>query len=348
MAALQSECYVFDPRPNYPLLLTAKRYWSSGSDASSPNAYDSNGYTLVFAHATGFHKEQYEPMIGDLYHLLPSNTRIHEVWSVDAPNCGEAAELNEEYLRWGYDEIFGWQEYARALHAFLAGLGTGVDVDFTKRRLVLLGHSLGAVAQVLSLTYQPQLNPEIIILLEIPSYIPEHLRHTHNYLADASEKRRDIWPSREAAFELFNSRAAWKSWDPRVLRLFVDHGLRALPSLEYPDKEGVTLRCTRRQETATYRDKHGMSVTYLTIGSIAKRVSIHLLYGALMDHLPRDRIDDFIANGIDGAHKLGSLTWIEGAGHQIVQTHPTICARIISEILESAEQQTRADARPRL
>ncbi|KAJ7055554.1 Alpha/beta hydrolase family-domain-containing protein [Mycena amicta] len=294
----------------------AKRYWSSTSDASSPNAYDSKGYTLVFAHALGFHKEQCEPMIGDLYHLLPSSTRIHEVWSVDAPHCGEAAELNEEYLRWGYDEMFGWQEYARALHAFLAGLGTGVDVDFTKRRLVFVGHSLGAIAQVLSLTYQPQLNPEIMILLEMPSHIPEDVRHAHNYLADGSEKRRDIWPSREAAFELFNSRGAWKSWDPRVLRLFVDHSLRALPSLEYPDRAGVTLRCTRRQETATYRDKHGPFVIYVTIGSIAKRVPIHLVYGALMDYLPRDRIDDFIANGVGGAEKLGSLRWVDGAGHQ--------------------------------
>ncbi|KAJ7055596.1 Alpha/beta hydrolase fold-1 [Mycena amicta] len=345
-ATLQSESYVFDPRPNYPLLLTAKRYWSS--DSSSPNAHDPEGYTLVFAHATGFHKEHYEPTIEDLYKLLPGSVRIREAWSVDAPHSGEAADLNEEYLRWGYDEIFRWHDYARALHAFLAGLGTGVDVDFTKRRLILVGHSFGAVAQVLSLTYYPQLNPEMLILLEITCFRPKDSDETPtNYLADGAEKRRDIWPSREVAYEQFKSRPAWKVWDPRVLRLFVDHGLRPLPSLEYPDKEGVTLRCTRRQETATYKDKHGISVTYRTIGSIAKRVPIHLVYGAIANHLPRDRLDDFIANGVGGAEKLASLRWVDGAGHLLVQTHPTVCASIISDILENAQTQ-KPPARSRL
>jgi pimeloyl-ACP methyl ester carboxylesterase len=37
-----------------------------------------------------------------------------------------------------------WEHHARGVHAFLAGLGTGVDVDFSKRRLVLVGNSLGS------------------------------------------------------------------------------------------------------------------------------------------------------------------------------------------------------------
>lgn len=35
--------------------------------------------------------------------------------------------------------------HARAVHAFLAGLGTGIDVDFSRRRLALVGHSLGSL-----------------------------------------------------------------------------------------------------------------------------------------------------------------------------------------------------------
>ena len=37
-----------------------------------------------------------------------------------------------------------WEHYTRGVHAFLVGLGTGVDVDFSKRNLALAGHSLGA------------------------------------------------------------------------------------------------------------------------------------------------------------------------------------------------------------
>ena len=103
---IQSRSYTFDPRPNYPLLATAKRYWIDGPDARDPNAY-----TLVFAHAIGFSKEHWEPSIEHLYDFFAgsddSNTkiRIREVWSIDAPNHGEAAILNEEALQWGYQPI---------------------------------------------------------------------------------------------------------------------------------------------------------------------------------------------------------------------------------------------------
>ncbi|KAF7309567.1 AB hydrolase-1 domain-containing protein [Mycena indigotica] len=333
--ALKCESYIFDPRPNYPLLLTAKRYWSSTTSST-----ETAGYTLVFAHATGFQKEQYEPTIEDLYRLLPPHVFIQEAWSVDAPNSGEAADLNEEYLRWGYDSTFGWQEYARGLHALLTGLGTGVDVDFAKRRLILVGHSFGAVAQVLALTFQPQIQPEQLILLEITCYRPEDPRSKVNYLAEGSEKRRDIWPSNEAALSQFQSRPPWKLWDPRALQLFVEHGLRPLPSIEYPDKQGVTLRCTRRQETATYRDPHGIATTYNTIGRLSKRVPIHLVYGSIANHIPRPMINDFLDNGI-GRENIASLRHIDGAGHLIIQTHPTECAGVILDILKQGQQSAR-------
>jgi hypothetical protein len=38
-----------------------------------------------------------------------------------------------------------WEEYARSIHSFLSGFGTGVDVDFKSRNLVGIGHSMGAV-----------------------------------------------------------------------------------------------------------------------------------------------------------------------------------------------------------
>ena len=39
-----------------------------------------------------------------------------------------------------------WEDYARLLHAFLNGMGTGVDVDVRKHRIIGIGHSLGANA----------------------------------------------------------------------------------------------------------------------------------------------------------------------------------------------------------
>lgn len=42
--------------------------------------------------------------------------------------------------------LVGWEEYGRSVHAFLAGLGTGIPVDFNTRNLVGVGHSMGGVA----------------------------------------------------------------------------------------------------------------------------------------------------------------------------------------------------------
>ena len=39
-----------------------------------------------------------------------------------------------------------WEEYARAVHLVLNGLGKGINVDFKSRNLVGVGHSMGASA----------------------------------------------------------------------------------------------------------------------------------------------------------------------------------------------------------
>ena len=49
-------------------------------------------------------------------------------------------------VRWRLERPDGWDEYARIIHDLLTGLGKGIDVDFADRRLVGVGHSMGAIA----------------------------------------------------------------------------------------------------------------------------------------------------------------------------------------------------------
>lgn len=88
--------------------ITAKRYWN-------PSYYSDNddALTLVFAHATGYHKEHWEPTIEDLYDVIAeagrdNKVKIRELWAIDAPNHGDAAVLNEEQLTWGHTPICEW------------------------------------------------------------------------------------------------------------------------------------------------------------------------------------------------------------------------------------------------
>lgn len=100
---LNFESYVFDPRPEYPLVSTINRY------PAPPDLYAEDGVTLVFGHGTGFHKELWEPTLEDLFEVQRKNGgdfKVREAWSVDSPNHGEAGVLNEEKLLSGcYDQV---------------------------------------------------------------------------------------------------------------------------------------------------------------------------------------------------------------------------------------------------
>jgi len=100
-----TKSHVFDPRPAYPLVSTVKRYWKP----DSPYLNDPEALTLVFAHGTGFHKEHWEPVIDDLQAILGkgAKTRIREIWSIDCPNHGDAAHLNEDALKFGLQHVCG-------------------------------------------------------------------------------------------------------------------------------------------------------------------------------------------------------------------------------------------------
>ncbi|KAF5372586.1 hypothetical protein D9758_005200 [Tetrapyrgos nigripes] len=247
---LQSECFIFDPRPNIPLVTTAKRYWDPSTALKD---VDPTALTLVFAHGTGFHKEQWESSIEDLYDIVDSEQqqreqaqsscnptykttpelRIREVWSSDAPNHGDASVLNERVFTYAVR----WDEYGRMIHAFLAGLGTGVNFDFRGHNLVGIGHSMGAISMLFSLNYFPSLTFQSIILIEPMTLSQSYFVGASNFLAEGAAKRRDTWASKEEAYKSFKSRKPWAEWDDRVLRIYVECGLRELPTGDYPDKE---------------------------------------------------------------------------------------------------------------
>ncbi|KAJ7691606.1 hypothetical protein B0H17DRAFT_1201023 [Mycena rosella] len=69
----------------------------------------------------------------------------------------------------------------------------------------------------------------------------------------AAQKRTDIWASRQLARTWFQRWHPWKRLDAHALDSFLKYGLRDLPTPAYPDRaDGVTLSCTRAQETASY------------------------------------------------------------------------------------------------
>ncbi|KAJ2914575.1 hypothetical protein MD484_g5853, partial [Candolleomyces efflorescens] len=291
------ETFVFDPRPSYPLLITANRY---------PFSENPGGLTLVFAHGTGFHKEQWEPTIEDLKKLDDTGI-IREVWSIEAPNHGDSAILNEEVLRLGYTPIFGWEEYTRAIHLFLSGFGKGLEgVDFSKHKLVGVGHSMGAVSLMLLAGHFPQVKFESLICCDLMCMHERFGGTAKEFLVGGAERRRDTWPSKEEAYKIMKARGTWKTWDERVLRIFV--------ASTAAGRAGIKLK-------ACYRDPLGSSRAYRLLPSFVKETRTHLIYGAIDDYLPAEVKED-ILRVVGGVDELGSFSRVAGAGHLIPQQNP--------------------------
>ncbi|KAG6823168.1 hypothetical protein H0H92_011176, partial [Tricholoma furcatifolium] len=164
---------------------------------------------------------------------------------------------------------------------------------------------------------------------------PKYLKNASTTFAAGAANRRDTWSSREEAYKQLKSRQPWKGWDDRVLRIFVEDGMRPLHTFDGSEKtpQGVTLKCTRSQEAASYRDAMAAHHAYNALGAIARRIPVHLIYGADNDVLPQSVKDDIVENSVGGMDRLASFSRLEGAGHLIVQMNPTGLARKIYEAL---------------
>ncbi|KAJ7509012.1 hypothetical protein B0H11DRAFT_1847506 [Mycena galericulata] len=237
--------------------LAFKRYRPLPTSVSSHSG--ATRVALVFTHCVGTHKETWVPVIEYLYQFQSSASQcsviIAEAWSMDSPNHGEAAAINEKALLERPQGITAY-DWAKGVQTLLeSGL-------ISSDRLVSVGHSAGACVQVLSTisstsSSELRLSPYSAMILVEPTMMTKEIFAQGSELSemtrviDAVKKRRDIWESREAARAWFTQRLPWKRWDARVLDAFVQYGLRDLPTAAYPDRgSGVTLSCTREQEAS--------------------------------------------------------------------------------------------------
>jgi pimeloyl-ACP methyl ester carboxylesterase len=119
---------------------------------------------------------------------------------------------------------------------------------------ILVGHSLGGAVGMLAAWRRPDL-ARCVVMLDSP-VVAGWRAHVWR-LAKAlglgrklspggiAERRRNVWPSREAAYEHFISKPIFQAWAPGALDDYLDHGL-------VPHPEGVQLRFDRDVEAAIY------------------------------------------------------------------------------------------------
>ncbi|KAF7356577.1 hypothetical protein MVEN_00991400 [Mycena venus] len=335
---MKSQLYISEPSPSCPFRVEAVQY--------IPASPCEDGFTLVFLHAMSLHKETFEPMLD---HLLAVSTKIKDVWSIDNPNHGRSSVLNQKLLSTpSYREYWSAAEFARAIYSFLSSSVHGVD--FSARRLVGLAHSSAVSALMLLLrdkefssSPKSRLNFASLILLD-PALLPPQFPSTiilSNMFGKFASTKRDKWPTRAAAHKYLAAHPAFKIWDPRALRLFVDCALRDSDS-----GSEVVLSCSRAQEAGFYlsptADYKARPVEIFVELTRTDELPIHIIT-CLKDEYRGQTLPskEFQIAQVKTTTR-GSVQLMERGGHMFPQVEPALCADAIQRALASTAGETKA------
>ncbi|KAF5653143.1 host-specific AK-toxin Akt2 [Fusarium sp. NRRL 25303] len=221
-------------------LLAVKQYVPH--DNPNPQPGD---VTIIGAHANGFPKELYEPLWDELHdRARQQDLRIRSIWIADVWNQGQSGVINQGVL--GND--LSWFDHARDLMNLINQHQRDIP-----HPIIGIGHSMGGTQLAQLALWHPRLLDSLVLIdpiIQIPN--------PSISLAGLSTKRRDIWPSKEDAVARFKNSKFFQSWDPRVLDLWIKHGLRDVPTELYPKEEGsgpderVTLTTSKHQELFSF------------------------------------------------------------------------------------------------
>lgn len=262
--------------------------------------------TIVFSHANGFPAGTYRVLF--------------EAW--------QAAGWRVLALpKFGHDERFpitsSWPRVRDELLAF-------VDEQAPRQRVCLVGHSLGGYLSLLAAARRPGL-ASAIVLLDSP-VLGGWKAHSVHVLkltgaikrvspGRVSQRRRERWPSADAALAHFQGKRAFAVWDPRVLADYVAAGTE-------PDPEdaagGVRLAFRREVETRFYNTlPHNLAAT------LARHPP-----GCPIAYVAGTRSEEGRTVGLATTRALthGRIRWLEGS-HLVPMEQPELTAATVLELL---------------
>jgi pimeloyl-ACP methyl ester carboxylesterase len=184
---------------------------------------------IIFSHANGFNGRTYrtilQPLATDL-RILALDLRGHGASTL--PTVIEGRQ--------------GWHEFRDDLLALLAALGQGPTV--------LAGHSMGGTTSLLAAALQPARVRALALFdpVAMPWDQPSDAEAVQESpLVQGALRRRAVFPSRQAAFEAYLGRGAFRSWSDVQLADYVAAGFAETEAGE------VALTCTPEWEASNFR-----------------------------------------------------------------------------------------------
>lgn len=183
------------------------------------------GPPLLLAHATGFHARVWCPLVDDLagwFRCVGFDQRGHG----DTPAPA--------------DHDFDWHGFGRDALAVIDAAGLNRPFGF--------GHSAGATALLLAELARPGTFRALYCYEPVvaPTRADAFPAPPAEGLAAGARRRREVFRSRQAAYEHFKGRPPLSFLAPAVLRAYVDHGFDDAPD------GSVRLKCRRENEARSY------------------------------------------------------------------------------------------------
>lgn len=186
-----------------------------------------------FLHATGFNAETYR-------HLFAALDPSLDVYAMDARGHGlSQAPANPRKLR-------SWAPFRRDLEAL---------VETVPQPLVLVGHSMGGTVSMEFAAHRPDLVRGLVLV--DPVFAPPD-RIVRSALlrffglsgrvipvAKLAAKRREEFPSKEAAVDNYVGKGPFRTWERTWIETYIDGGT-------VPSEAGIRLSCAPEWESRTF------------------------------------------------------------------------------------------------
>jgi len=187
---------------------------------------------LLLAHATGFHARCWEPVVdaglGETFHCYAFDERGHGD-STTPPN-----------------RDFDWHRFADDALAVVDHFGLA--------RPFAAGHSCGGALLLLAEMARPGTFRSLYCFepVVMPLEAPPDPASYDNPLAAGARRRREEFPSFDAALANFRSKPPMSSFAPAALEAYVRHGFERVDVDDGDDDGTVRLKCRGEDEAATY------------------------------------------------------------------------------------------------
>ncbi|UCE84565.1 MAG: alpha/beta hydrolase [Deltaproteobacteria bacterium] len=249
--------------------------------------FGGDGPRALFHHANGFCAALFAP-------LALALRGVCRVIAMDARGHGDSSQPEDP-------DAYAWPHFVDDLIAVVDALAAEPGAG----PLALgVGHSFGGTATLAAAARRPDLFGRIVLLDPVvhrpdPRETAAQHRERIARLVERAQKRRRAWASRAEARAWWSARDFFADFDPRVLELYAQEGLR-----ERPDGQ-VELKCAPEVEAAVFARGNTMNlfdevdgarvpacIAWARHGNFARDV-----YASLAAKLPNARIED-----VDAGH----------------------------------------------